>query len=215
MNLPDGSKYKIYTVVTKTNTAVNICWSVINIGFFLKSKTAFFPSPIRPSYEQTKISIFLYEVLLIWSRVFQEIQNKKIRWEDNRTAKLTHTKLYRMNTSKHRYTFFLSKELMYLSRTRDRQTESVTLTTRNKYSRIPWHFCPVPVELQFAPGFKAGKSCFHPLTKKKRILHSAWAQKWWVDSHIIYIFFSLSPDLICVTFLCLCRRKKIRAVCLL
>lgn len=179
------------------------------MDFFLKSKTAFFPSSIRPSYEQTKISIFLNEVLLIWSRVFQEIQNKKIRWEDNRTAKLTHTKLYRMNTSKHSYTFFLSKELMYLSRTRDRQTESVALTTRNKYSRIPWHFCPVPVELQFAPGFKAGKSCFHPLTKKKRILHSAWAQKWRVDSHIIYIFFSLSPDLICVTFLCLSRRKKL------
>lgn len=194
MNLPDGSKYKIYTVVTKTNTAVNICWSVINIGFFFEIQNCIF-------YEQTKISIFLNEVLLIWSRVFQEIQNKKIRWEDNRTAKLTHTKLYRMNTSKHSYTFFLSKELMYLSRTRDRQTESVTLTTRNKYSRIPWHFCPVPVELQFAPGFKAGKSCFHPLTKKKKNSSLSLSSKMasWLPYHL-YFFFSLSRSHMCYVF---------------
>lgn len=172
------------------------------MDFFLKSKTAFFPSSIRPSYEQTKISIFLNEVLLIWSRGFQEIQNKKNRWEDNRTAKLTHTKLYRMNTSKHSYTFFLSKELMYLSRTRDRQTESVTLTTRNKYSRIPWHFCPVPVELQFAPGFKAGKSCFQPLTKKKEEFFTQLELKNGELTPISFIFFSLSLQISYVLRFC-------------
>lgn len=135
--------------------------------------------------------------------------------QSNSNAKLTHTKLYRMNTSKHRYTFFLSKELMYLSRTRDRQTESVTLTTRNKYSRIPWHFCPVPVELQFAPGFKAGKSCFQPLTKKKEFFTQLELKNGELTP-ISFIFFSLSLSRshMCYVFVPK-QAEKIRAVCLL
>lgn len=93
---------------------------------------------------------------------------------------------------------------------KERQTECIILTTRNKYSRIFWHFTVLLKELQIAPGFKASMETVFSASDKKIPWSAGSCSR--VTPPLSHFLFNI--HMLHCTFLCLTKLiKKTRVIC--